>query len=53
MSFYRVSWTEEMVAIVEADSRGQAIKAAMELSRREYDQFGLVDLEVEEVSNET
>ena len=52
MSFYRVSWTEEMAAIIETDSKDEAIKVAMGLDRRDCSQLGLVDLEVEELEED-
>lgn len=52
MPKFRVSWTEENMAIVEAENEDLAIEIAMNLGRLETEYLGLVDLEVEEIENE-
>lgn len=52
MPKYRVVWTEQVMAIVEADDEDRATEIAMELGRMETDYLGLVDLEVEELDND-
>lgn len=49
MPKFRVYWTEQNMAIVEAEDEDTAIEVAMELGRLEIEYLGLVDVEVEEL----